>query len=73
MHNFFFKRNIYIQILSIKKLYVFLLIKNNQNFIFNKNYFYKNWNQNKKIKILIKYILPLENIEIIQNINLNKR
>ena len=45
-----------------------LLIKNNEIFIFNNNYFYKNWNKIYKDN-LIEFVLPLENIEIIQNIN----
>ena len=47
-----------------------ILIKNNEIFIFNNNYFYENWNQIYDVE-LIEFILPLENIEIIQNINQN--
>ena len=36
-------------------------------FIYNKNFFYEKWNKLKKFE-LIEFILPLENIEIIQKI-----
>ena len=40
-------------------------------FIFNNNFFYEKWNELNKDN-LIEFILPLENIEIIQNLNENK-
>ena len=45
-----------------------ILIKENDIFIFNNNFFYENWN-NDLDNNLIEFILPLENIEVIQNIN----
>ena len=48
-----------------------ILIRDDEIFIFNNNFFYKNWN-NFFDDSLIDFILPLENIEIIQNINKNK-
>ena len=55
-----------------KELYILpLLIKNNEILIFNNNLFYNNWNNVYK-NDLIEFILPIENIEIIQNINNNK-
>ena len=45
-----------------------ILIKNDKIFIFNNNFFYKNWNLSNGDE-LIEFILPIENIEIIQNIN----
>ena len=55
-----------------KELYFLpLLIKDNEIYVFNNNYFYDNWQDYYKID-LIEFILPLENIEIIQNINKNK-
>ena len=48
-----------------------LLVKNNEIFIFNNNFFYKYWNDVYKSD-LIEFILPLENIEIIENINVYK-
>jgi len=48
-----------------------IYIKQEQIYIYNNNYFYENWNE-LKIDTLIEFILPLENIEVIQNINKNK-
>ena len=72
MHELFYKRGIsYSEILD-KELYILpVLIKNKEIFIFNKNFFYENWNKVDE-ENLIEFILPLENIEIIQKINSNK-
>ncbi len=69
IHDLFYKRGIsYSEILD-KELYILpILIQNNEIFIFNNNFFYENWNELDKNN-LIEFILPLENIEIIQNIN----
>ncbi len=69
IHDLFYKKGIsYSEILN-KELYILpVLIKNNEIFIFNNNFFYKNWNEVYK-NGLIEFILPLENIEIIQNVN----
>ena len=56
-----------------KEFYVLpILIKGNEIFIFSNNFFYENWNNLEKKEELIEFILPLENIEIIQNINKSK-
>ena len=47
-----------------------ILVKDDEVFIFN-NFFYTNWNEIYN-NDLIEFILPLENIEIIKNINNNK-
>ena len=69
MHDLFYKRGIsYSEILD-KELYVLpVLLKNNEINVFNNNLFYKNWNKFNENE-LIEFILPLENIEIIKNIN----
>jgi len=69
IHNLFYKRGItYSEILD-RELYILpILIQNNEIYIFNNNFFYENWNKFYK-NDLIEFILPLENIEIIQNIN----
>lgn len=69
MHDLFYKRGIsYSEILD-KELYVLpVLLKNNEINVFNNNFFYKNWNKFNENE-LIEFILPLENIEIIKNIN----
>ena len=48
-----------------------LLKKEEQYFIYTQNYFYENWTKDR-LNNLIEYILPVENIENIQKINLNK-
>ena len=69
IHNLFYKKGItYSEILD-RELYILpILIQNNEIYIFNNNFFYENWNKFYK-NDLIEFILPLENIEIIQNIN----
>ena len=69
IHDIFYKRGIsYSEILD-KELYILpLLTKENEIFIFNNNFFYENWNRIYD-NDLIEFILPLENIEIIQKIN----
>ena len=72
IHDLFYQRGISYSEISDKELYILpLLIKSNEVFIFNNNYFYENWNDIYKSD-LIEFILPLENIEIIQNINVYK-
>ena len=73
LHSLFYKRNIFYSDIADKELYLLpVLIKNNQIYIFNQNYFYQNWNSSNNNNNLIEFILPIENIEVIQNINLNK-
>ena len=72
IHSLLYKRGISYSDISDKELYVLpVLIKENQINIFNNNFFYENWNEIYK-NDLIEFVLPLENIEIIQNINNNK-
>ena len=71
IHHLFFQKNISYSEISNKELFLLpILKKNNLIFIYNKNFFYKKWNDIYSEE-LIEYILPLENIEIIHNINLN--
>ena len=69
IHDLFFTRGVsYSEILD-KELYVLpILLENNEIYVFNNNLFYKNWNKFNENE-LIEFILPLENIEIIKNIN----
>ena len=72
IHNLFYKKNIFYSDISYKELFLLpIYIKQEQIYIYNNNYFYENWNE-LKIDTLIEFILPLENIEVIQNINKNK-
>ena len=73
IHDLFYKIGISYSKISDKELYILpLLIQKNEIFIFNNNFFYKNWNKIYE-NDLIEFILPLENIEIIQNINNYKK
>ena len=69
IHDLFYKKGIsYSEILD-NELYILpILIQEDEIFIFNNNFFYENWNKLDE-NDLIEFILPLENIEIIQNIN----
>ena len=72
IHNLFYQKGISYSEISDKELYTLpVLIKNSEIFIFNNNFYYKNWNEIFK-KTLIDFILPLENIELIQSITSNR-
>ena len=69
IHKLFYEKNISYSEISNKELFILpILKKNNKIYIYNKNFFYKKWNEIYDTE-LIEFILPLENIEIIQNIN----
>ena len=72
IHDLFYKLGISYSEIPDKEFYILpILIKDNEIYIFNNNFFYDNWNKIYPDD-LIEFILPLENIEIIQNINKNK-
>jgi hypothetical protein len=72
MHNFFYQRNIlYSDIMNTEMLIFPLLISEKQYFVYSKNYFYENWN-NDSSDHLIQYTLPAESIESIQKIESSK-
>tara|TARA_A100001015_G_C15030314_1_gene732831 strand:+ start:2290 stop:3336 length:1047 start_codon:yes stop_codon:yes gene_type:complete len=72
IHDLFFNLGIFYSEITNKEFYLLpILKKNDQLFIYNKNYFYQNWNSNNQNEI-IEFILLLENIEVIQKINLEK-
>jgi hypothetical protein len=72
IHDLFYDRGISYSEITNKDLFILpILKKNNQIYVYNKNFFYKNWNEFYNTD-LVEFILPLENIEIIQNVNLNK-
>ncbi len=71
IHNLFYQRGILYSDISQDELYLLpILKKDDQIFIYTKNYFYDNWNTKKKYDF-VEFILPIENIEIIQILNLN--
>jgi len=72
IHDLFYNRGISYSDISEKELFILpIVIEKNEIFIFNNNFYYNNWNKIFE-NDLIEFILPLENIEIIQNINVNK-
>ena len=72
IHNFFYQRNIlYSDVKNSEVLFFPLLIYKDEYLVYSKNYFYDNWIKNDQ-KNLIQYVLPVESIESIQSIELNK-
>ena len=77
MYNFYSKNNIKYSDVSGKSIEILpILIFEDEIYIYDNNYFFKNWlkeekNQNDEKK-LIEYILPLESLEIIQQIKINQ-
>ena len=68
IHNLLFKRGILYSDITDKEFFILpILLRKNEIFIFSNNIFYDNWNKIEKDE-LVEFILPLENIEIIQNI-----
>ena len=73
IHELFYEKGILYSKVTDKELFILpILIKNNEIFIFSNNFFYENWNKVYEVD-LIEFILPQENIEIIQSINKNKK
>ena len=72
LNSLFFARDISYSDILEKELFLLpVLEKNGQLFIYNQNFFYEEWNnifQNK----FIEFVLPQEDIEIIQSINFFK-
>ena len=75
MYNFYNQNNIKYSDVSGKILKILpVLILNNEIFIYDNNFFYKNWlkDNEKKENANIEYIFPLENIETIETIKKNQ-
>ncbi len=75
LHDFFYTRNILYSDLINSEIVIFpLLIYEKKYFIYSKNYFYENWNnETGNPNNLIQYILPVEKIENIERIESNKQ
>ena len=72
LHNLFYEKDISYAEITDKEFYLLpVLKKDDQYFIFNQNFFYEKWNDFED-NDLVEFILPFENIEIIQKINVNK-
>ena len=68
----FYKKSISYFKIKNKELFILPIIKKKDKiFIYNKNFFYNNWNNFYDTE-LIEFILPIENIEIIQYVNGSK-
>ena len=69
LNNYFYQNNILYTDLKLKEVGIFPLhIKNDVPMIYSENFFYDNWNKNKKIKNenQVDYIIPVENLESIE-------
>ena len=72
LHKLFYDRGILYSEIFNKELYTLPIFKDeDEYYIYSKNFFYDRWNDISN-NDLIEFILPLENIEVIQNINKNK-
>ena len=72
LHNLFYQRGIAYSDITKNEIYLLPILKENEQLnIYSKNYFYDNWNLNNDFE-LVEFILPIENIEILQKINLFK-
>ncbi len=72
LHSLFSNKSISYSDISDKELYLLpVILKKNEVIIYNNNYFYDYWNKIYQSE-LIEFILPIENIEVIQNISVNK-
>ena len=72
LHNLFYQRGIAYSDITKNEIYLLPILKENDQLnIYSKNYFYDNWNLNNDFE-LVEFILPIENIEILQKINLLK-
>ncbi len=70
IHDLFYKKGISYSDITDKDFYILpILLNNDEIYIFSNNYFYENWNKLSEQDDLIEFILPIENIEIIQKIN----
>ena len=73
IHELFYEKGILYSKITDKELFILpILIKKNEIFIFSNNFFYENWNKFYE-NDLIEFILPQENIEILQLVNKNKK
>ena len=71
IHNLFYNRGLRYSVISQDEIYLLPIFrKDNQIYVYTKNYFYDKWNTDEKNEI-VEFILPIENIEIFQILNLN--
>ena len=69
LYDLFYKKRISYSDITDKELYILpIYVTGDKLSIFSNNFFYENWNATKEDD-LVEFILPLENIETIQNLN----
>lgn len=72
LHDLFYKNDIAYAEINNKEIFLLpIFFKNSEIYIYNNNYFYEKWNLGNEKKF-VEFVLPLENIEIIQKINSQK-
>ncbi len=72
IHSLFYEKNILYSEIINKELYILPIYKKEEQiFIYNNNFFYEKWSEIAENK-LVEFIIPLENIEVMQKININK-
>ena len=73
IHNLFYKRNILYSNLIKSEFYLLPIFKKDEELnIYTKNFFYDRWNKVSFESEIVDFILPIENIEIIQKLNKSK-
>ena len=73
IHNLFYKRNILYSNLIKSEFYLLPIFKKDEELnIYTKNSFYDRWNKVSFESEIVDFILPIENIEIIQKLNKSK-
>ena len=73
IHNLFYKRNILYSNLIKSEFYLLPIFKKDEELnIYTKNFFYDRWNKVSFESQIVDFILPIENIEIIQKVNKSK-
>ena len=73
IHNLFYKRNILYSNLIKSEFYLLPIFKKDEELnIYAKNFFYDRWNKIPFESEIVDFILPIENIEIIQKLNKSK-
>ena len=71
LHTLFYNIGLKYSDISQSELYLLPIFKkDNQLNIYTNNYFYENWNKKSK-NTVIEFILPIENIEVLQILNVN--
>ena len=71
LHTLFYNTGLKYSDISQNELYLLPIFKkDNQLNIFTNNYFYENWNKKNK-NTVVEFILPIENIEVLQVLNIN--